>query len=69
MSGTIENELIIVTCYSNVQLILKSPLIPLFQRGRTLFPLFGMNHTVHTFGKEGLGEIRMDASHSYVHMD
>ena len=32
-----------------------SPLIPLFQRGRTLFPLFG---------NTGLGEIRMDASHS-----
>jgi hypothetical protein len=33
----------------------KSPLIPLFQRGRFFIPLFG---------KEGLGEIRMDASHS-----
>jgi len=33
-----------------VQLFLKSPLFPLFQRGRSLFPLFG---------KEGLREIRM----------
>jgi len=33
--------LIIVTCWSNAQLILKFPLFPLFQRGRALFPLFG----------------------------
>jgi hypothetical protein len=51
--------LIIVTCQSNVQLILKSPLLPLFQRGKSRFPLFGMSHTVHTFEKEGLGEISM----------
>jgi hypothetical protein len=47
-------------------IILKSPLLPLFQRGKALFLLFGMNHTVHTFGvhytvhtfgKEELGEI------------
>jgi len=44
------NVLIIVTYYSNVQLILKSPLLPLFQRGKSFVPLFG---------KEGLGEIRM----------
>jgi hypothetical protein len=46
---------IIVTCQSNVQLILKSPLPPLFQRGKSRFLLFGMNHTVHTFEKKGLG--------------
>jgi hypothetical protein len=48
---------------------LEIPLNPPFSKGEITFPLFGMNHTVHTFGKEGLGEIRMDASHSYVHMD
>jgi hypothetical protein len=37
----------------------KIPLVPLFQRGRPLFPLFG---------KEGLGEIRMNVRmHSYEH--
>jgi len=39
-----------VVCSSNMQLILESPLLPLFQRRRSGFPLFE---------KEGLGEIRM----------
>jgi hypothetical protein len=34
--------------------------VMLLEAWESLFPLFG---------KEGIGEIRMDASHSYVHMD
>ncbi|KPL01872.1 MAG: hypothetical protein AMJ73_09630 [candidate division Zixibacteria bacterium SM1_73] len=48
---------------------LKIPLTPPFSKGEILVPLFGMKHTVHTsgvhdtlhsFGKEGLGEILLN---------
>ena len=47
----IANALVIFTRHSKLHLNLESPLLPLFQRRKSRFPLFG---------KEGLGEILMN---------